>query len=97
MRYYKIVKDGVLQAIGIGPESGEEIREAEYNDLMAEIQAKAGHVDAVCADPLAIDAVPQEWRDEILRRVEERRQAEQEAQSADISADELGRMMMEVL
>lgn len=37
MRYYKIVSDGYILAIGTG-KGGEEITEAEYNSLMATIQ-----------------------------------------------------------
>lgn len=37
MRYYKIVSDGYILAIGTGA-GGEEITEAEYNSLMTTIQ-----------------------------------------------------------
>lgn len=37
MRYYKIVSDGYILAIGTGT-GGKEITEAEYNTLMATIQ-----------------------------------------------------------
>lgn len=39
MRYYKIVSDGYILAIGTGT-GGEEITEAEYNSLMATIQSR---------------------------------------------------------
>ena len=89
MRYNKQFDDtGKLIAIGTGA-GGEEITKEEYDHLLSEIRAKAAHVDAVYADPLAIDKVPAEWRDEILRRVEERKQAEQEAEAADVTPEEL--------
>ena len=77
MRYFaQYNKSGKLIAIGTGP-GGEEITEAEYNTLLAEIRAKAQLVDDVYNGVKTLDDVPAEWRDEIQRRVTERQEAEQ--------------------
>ena len=77
MRYYAQYNDsGTLLAIGTGY-GGEEITEAEYNTLLAEIRAKAQLVDDVYNGVKTLDDVPAEWRDEIQRRVTERQEAEQ--------------------
>ena len=97
MRYYKQTDEtGKLTAIGTGP-GGEEITKEEYDRIMDEIQRKCAYVDTVYADPAAISTVPAEWQEEILARVEARKAAEQEAQNADVSPDELGVMLMEVI
>ena len=88
MRYYKQYSDsGTLIAIGTGP-GGTEITEAEYNELLTMIRAKAALVDQLYAGEIAIDDVPAEWQEEIQRRVDERIAAEGEAENQDISADE---------
>ena len=77
MRHYAQYNDsGKLIAIGTGY-GGEEITEAEYNTLLAEIRAKAQLVDDVYNGVKTLDDVPAEWRDEIQRRVTERQEAEQ--------------------
>lgn len=58
--------------------NGAEIAAAEYERLMAEYKEKAWYVDDLFAERIAIDDVPDKWQDEILRRVEERRQAAME-------------------
>ena len=67
---------GKLLAIGTGY-GGEEITEAEYNTLLAEIRAKAALVDKLYNGEITIDAVPVEWQEEIQRRVTKRQEAEQ--------------------
>ena len=58
--------------------NGAEITAAEYERLMAEYKEKAQYVDDLFAERIAIGDVPDKWQEEILRRVEERRQAAME-------------------
>ena len=55
---------------------GVEITEEEYNALLTEIREKAALVNQLYSGEIAIDAVPAEWQEEIQRRVDERRDAE---------------------
>lgn len=87
MRYYKQVSDESLIAIGTGY-GGTEITEAEYNALLAEIREKAALVDKLYSGEITIDDVPEEWQEEIQRRVDERIAAEGSAEEQDISAEE---------
>ena len=88
MRYYARYNDsGKLLAIGTGY-GGEEITEAEYNALLAEIREKAALVDKLYSGEITIDAAPVEWQEEIQRRVDERIAAEGSAEEQDISAEE---------
>ena len=89
MRYFaQYNKSGKLIAIGTGP-GGEEITEAEYNTLLAEIRAKAQLVDDVYNGVKTLDDVPAEWRDEIQRRVTERQEAEDEAEPEQSEMDDM--------
>ena len=93
MRYYAQYNDsGKLLAIGTGL-GGTEITEAEYNALLAEIREKAALVDKLYSGEITIDDVPDEWQEEIQRRVNERIAAEGEAAKQDISGDEFLSMM----
>ena len=87
MRYYKLIENDTLIAIGTGA-GGVEITEAEYNALLSEIRTKAALVDKLYSGEITIDAVPGEWQEEIQRRVDERIAAEGIAEEQDISADE---------
>lgn len=88
MRYNAQYNDsGNLFAIGTGP-GGVEITEAEYNRLLAEIREKAALVDKLYSGEITIADVPEEWREEIQRRVNERIAADGEAAMQDISAEE---------
>ena len=88
MRYYAQYNDsGKLLAIGTGP-GGVEIAEAEYTRILAEIREKAALVDRLYADDITIADVPESWREEIQRRVDERIAAEGAAAEQDISAEE---------
>ena len=87
MRYFKIIKNNSLIAIGTGY-GGEEITEAEYNALLAEIREKAALVDRLYSGEITIDEVPADWQEEIQRRVDERIAAEGAAEEQDISAEE---------
>lgn len=88
MRYYaQYTSSGTLIAIGTGP-GGVEITETEYTRLLAEIREKAALVNQLYAGEITIDDVPEAWREEIQRRVDERIAAEGAAAEQDISAEE---------
>ena len=88
MRYYAQYNDtGALIAIGTGP-GGTEITEAEYNTLLAEIREKAALVNQLYAGEITLADVPEEWQEEIQRRVDERISAEAAAEEQDIPAEE---------
>lgn len=88
MRYYAQYNDsGKLLAIGTG-NGGTEITEAEYNTLLSEIREKATLVDKLYSGEITIADVPEAWREEIQRRVNERIAAEGIAEEQDIPAEE---------
>lgn len=88
MRYYAQYNDsGKLIAIGTGP-GGTEITEDEYNRLLAEIREKVALVNQLYSGEITIADVPEGWREEIQRRVEERIAAEGAAEEQDITAEE---------
>ena len=97
MRYYaQYSEENILIAIGTGP-GGVEITEAEYNRLLTEIREKAALVDKLYSGEITLADVPEEWRDEIQRRVNERIAAEGEAAQEEITGDELLTMIEGVL
>lgn len=90
MRYYKIIDStGKLIAIGIG-DDGEEITEAEYNALMAEIQAKWDYINKLADGKITAADVPEKWRAEVVAEakaiIKAREAAEDEPE--EISAEE---------
>lgn len=88
MRYYAQYNGtGKLIAIGTGS-GGTKITEAEYNALLSEIREKADLVDKLYSGEITIADVPEAWREEIQRRVDERIAAEGAAAEQDISAEE---------
>ena len=88
MRYYAQYNDiGKLLAIGTG-NGGTEITEADYNALLSEIREKAAMVDKLYGGEITIADVPNDWKEEIQRRVDERIQADGEAEEQPISAEE---------
>ena len=87
MRYYVQYSDNKLISIGTGP-GGTEITEAEYNRLLSEIREKAALVNKLYSGEITIEDVPEEWQEEIQRRVDERIQADGEAENQPISAEE---------
>ena len=88
MRYYAQYNDsGKLTAIGTGP-GGTEITESEYKRLLSEIREKAALVDKLYSGEITIADVPENWRAEIQRRVDERIAAEAAAEEQDIPAEE---------
>ena len=88
MRYYAQYNDsGNLIAIGTGA-GGTEITESEYNALLSEIREKASLVNQLYNGEITIGDVPEDWREEIQHRVDERIAAEVTAEDQDISAEE---------
>lgn len=90
MRYYKILDStGRLLAIGIG-DDGEEITEAEYNALMAVIQAKWDYTNKLADGTITANDVPAEWRTEVQTEAEAIIKAREEAanQPEEITAEE---------
>lgn len=88
MRYYAQYNDsGALLAIGTGP-GGVEITGAEYNRLLAEIMEKASIVNQLYNGVITIADVPEGWREEIQRRVDERIAADRASEEQDIPAEE---------
>ena len=88
MKYYAQYNDnGKLIAIGTGC-GGVEITEAEYNALLSEIREKATLVEQLYNGEITIADVPEAWREEIQRRVDERIAAEGTAEEQDLSAEE---------
>ena len=88
MRYYaQYNNSGALLAIGTGY-GGEEITEAEYNSLLAEIRTKAALVDKLYSGEITIDEVPADWQEEIQRRVDERKAWEAETVETAEATDE---------
>ena len=87
MKYFAQYENGILNAIGTG-NGGTEITESEYNALLSEIREKAALVDKLYSGEITIADVPEAWREEIQRRVDERIAAEGSAEEQDISAEE---------
>ena len=87
MRYYKLIENDTLIAIGTGS-GGTEITESEYSALLYEIREKADLVDKLYNGEITIDAVPVDWQEEIQRRVDERIAAKGTAEEQDIPAEE---------
>lgn len=88
MRYYaQYNNSGALLAIGTR-NGGTEITESEYNALLSEIREKAALVDKLYSGEITIGDVPEDWREEIQRRVDERVAAEGSVEEQDIPAEE---------
>lgn len=96
MRYYKIIKNNRLIAIGTGY-GGTEITESEYNTLLSEIREKASLVDALYNEEITLSDVPSEWQEEIQRRVNERTEMMRKMEEQPISSDEFYSMIEGVL
>ena len=94
MRYYAQYNDsGKLIIIGTGP-GGTEITEEEYNRLLTEIREKAALVDRLYNGEITIEEIPEQWREEIQRRVDERIAAEGAAEEQDLPAEEALNIIM---
>ncbi|MBR5560177.1 MAG: hypothetical protein IKU73_02045 [Clostridia bacterium] len=88
IRYYADYdENNRLIAIGTGP-GGVEITQEEYNRLLTEIRDKVMLVENLYIGAITLSDVPQEWQEEIARRVDERIAQQGEAEAQDISAEE---------
>ena len=88
MRYYaQYNENNTIVAIGTGL-GGTEITEVEYKALLSEIREKAALVNKLYSGEITLDDVPDDWQEEIQRRVNERITAEGSAEEQDISAEE---------
>lgn len=96
MRYYKLIKNDRLVAIGTGS-GGTEITDVEYNTLLSEIRHKATLVEQFYNGDITIADVPAEWQEEIQCRVDEWIAAEGESAEQEINGEEFMSMMEEVL
>lgn len=96
-RYYaRYDESGRLYAIGTGL-GGVDITEAEYNALLAEIREKAELVNQLYSGEITAEEVPEEWREEVERRVNERVAIEGEVAEQEISGEDFLSMLEEVL
>jgi len=88
MRYYaRYNTENKLLLVGTGP-GGVEIAKEEYDRLFEEIRQKADLVNKLCSGEIALSDVPEEWREEIKRRVDERIRQQGAADEQEISAEE---------
>lgn len=96
MRYYKLIENDKLIAIGTGL-GGTEITKEEYESLLTEIRTKAELVDKLYNAEITIEDVPTEWQEEIQRRVDERIANDEAMEYEEISSEEFYSMIEEVL
>jgi len=89
MGYFAKYDDlGNLKYIVKGNAGGVEITEDEYKRLLTEIQQKAELVGKLCSGEITLSDVPQDWQEEIQRRVDERIAQQGAADEQEISAEE---------
>lgn len=79
MRYYAQYKEDKLFTIGKGL-GGTEITKEEYDSLLSEIREKADLVNKLYSGEITIESIKKEWQEEIQRRVNERIEAEKNAE-----------------
>ena len=88
MRYYKVTGEGGrVYVVGIGL-GGIEISEEEYDRLKSEMHAKSDLADELYWGKIAIEAVPEEWREEVREYVDARIAECGTAEEQDISDSE---------
>lgn len=88
MRYYAQYNgNNKLIAIGTGY-GGTEITKEEYDRLLAEIREKASLVDKLYNEEITLADIPEEWQEEIQRRVDERIAMQGLIEEQPISAEE---------
>lgn len=79
MRYYKVTdENGSVLAIGTADDDAiieNEITEYEYSMMLTEILDKANYVEQVAAGDMLPDDIREDWREEIIRRAQERMNA----------------------
>lgn len=77
-RYFKqLDNDGAIIAIGRGA-GGVEISETEYEELLYIFKIKAALVEELYNNNITLEEVPNEWKEEIERRVDKLKQLENE-------------------
>ena len=97
MRYYAKYNDyGKLILIGTG-QGGTEIIEECYNNLLTEIRSKAFLVDQLYNKEITIYEIPEEWQEEIQRRVNDRISIEEKIQSEEVTPEEVIAALEEIL
>lgn len=71
MRYYaKYDDNGKLIAVGCG-NGGKEISKTEHDAMMVDIKAKSVLAEQLHNGTIALEDIPEGWRDEILHRADE--------------------------
>ena len=95
--YAQYNSDGTLFAIGIGGIAGVEITKEEYETLLSEIREKGSLVYKLYNGEITIEDVPTKWREEIQERVDERIEADGQAEEQEISSEEFYDMLEGVL
>ena len=95
MRYYaEYSESGKLLAILSGDGiPATEISKEEYDQLLAEIREKSSYVNKVYSGPMTIDKVPEKWRAEVQKQVDERKADEESDAQSQISDEEFARMV----
>lgn len=89
MRYLKFVDESTGSVcIGTGGCVGTEITKEEYDTLLSEIRTKADLVNKLYNEEITLAEVPEEWQEEIQRRVDERIAMQGILEEQDISAEE---------
>lgn len=86
MRYYKLIMDDEVVAIGTGP-GGTEISKEAYEAMLFRIREIASLVDRLCAGQIGIEDVPEDLREEVRKNAEQRL-SWQEEEDEELSAEE---------
>lgn len=70
MHYYAAYVDGVLNHIGKGPVcEGEELTQAAYEALAAQIAQVAAYIGQVASGAMELAEVPEQYREQVAREV----------------------------
>lgn len=86
MKYYKLNNDIEI-----------EITKEEYLTILAELQEKSALAKQVYNGEITMNDVPEEWREEIQRRVDERKACDEANKTEDISDAELANILEKLL
>lgn len=87
MRYYKLIMDDEVVAIGTGP-GGTEISKEAYEAMLLRIREIASLVDRLCAGQIGIEDVPEDLREEVRKNAEQRLSWQEDAEDEELSAEE---------
>ena len=88
MNCFAEYENGRLIAVSTG--SGTHpITEDEYRSLLSEIQEKTSLVDRLYSHEIAETDIPAEWREEIVRRVNERIETESAYEEEEATAEDI--------